>query len=154
MLSSIFCTHEQSLSLSNLFEIIEKCNSACNVSLRSCALLLLLCCLALCTEAVVFNCTKTAAAKASIKAVSTALKLLMQGGGGWNNYWPYESTREETKWRIPAHADAELFTLLFQQEGGQFQPDSASRPVCKIVQAADTSLLVSVIYSEGHGSFI
>ncbi|KAK9807304.1 hypothetical protein WJX73_010800 [Symbiochloris irregularis] len=39
------------------------------------------------------------------------------GGGGWNNYWPYESTKEETKWRIPAHADAELFTLLFQQEG-------------------------------------
>ena len=43
----------------------------------------------------------------------------MAGGGGWNNYLPFSSKNEDTKWRIPAHADAELFTLLFQQEGNK-----------------------------------
>ena len=43
--------------------------------------------------------------------------MLLAGGGGWNNYYPFESKSEDTKWRIPAHSDAELFTLLFQQEG-------------------------------------
>lgn len=39
------------------------------------------------------------------------------GGGGWNHYFPYSSTSKDTEFRIPAHADAELFTLLFQQVG-------------------------------------
>ncbi|KAK9785771.1 hypothetical protein WJX73_004277 [Symbiochloris irregularis] len=39
------------------------------------------------------------------------------GQGGWNNYLPFSSSSPETKWRSPTHADAELFTLLFQQQG-------------------------------------
>ena len=37
------------------------------------------------------------------------------GGGGWNRYFPFSSKGKDTEFRIPAHADAELFTLLFQQ---------------------------------------
>ena len=37
------------------------------------------------------------------------------GGGGWNHYFPFSSKSKDTEFRIPAHADAELFTLLFQQ---------------------------------------
>lgn len=50
-------------------------------------------------------------------SVHSNVVIAMTGGGGWNYYYPFSSTEEKTKWRIPAHADAELFTLLFQQEG-------------------------------------
>lgn len=45
---------------------------------------------------------------ASCGALGLSVQCLVQ---------PYESTDKSTEWRIPAHADAELFTLLFQQEG-------------------------------------
>ena len=39
------------------------------------------------------------------------------GGGGFNRYHPFTSTSKATEFRIPAHSDAELFTILAQIPG-------------------------------------